>query len=548
MSASIADCVAQSLAAFKAVSSTAAGIDGDNDRTVQAISNELSRFRLWAGNIGAHRRGRSSLDYRLRDASTLRFQVIRLLENLQESLDDARAVLTGERIPWDQMPPDSDDSDDEPDKELEIEALGFETELSQLSSNIVETINCLLKLSMSIRNPASHDRYMAWKHTDTSFFYSADINHVLSKFRDIDEWLAVRLGKAISRRRQYFRYRESHGRKMAQGLDFDSAQTEADAISTVASSIPLAMKDSAAGSKPVRLGEDDHSDTGLSQTSFAPTVADSGVRKIPPLPSQAEKGPFQCPFCHMLISVSSTLQWKKHVYADLRPYVYLYQDCPTPHEEYGRRHEWMDHVHIPQGHSDALEQVDLDALVESSETVSTMNRDLHCPLCKETSGSIKLYQRHVGRHQTELALFALPYTEDGDEDGSEQNDDRIESDASSHSIENDREAERKPREENDAEEREKIYEAKLQGRFLWAGLDEKEIHAVHEDKSRPTYTRFARRHLSLETLRAYSIDYKLDLDPDYVVIKRWVPEPERDASLQNDMKVLAVQEPSYSDL
>ncbi|RWA08947.1 hypothetical protein EKO27_g6180 [Xylaria grammica] len=38
----------------------------------------------------------------------------------------------------------------------------------------------------------------------------------------------------------------------------------------------------------------------------------------------------------------------------------------------------------------------------------------------------------------------------------------------------------------------------------------------------------ARRHLSLETLRVYNIDYVLDQDPEYVLIKRWVPEPEQD--------------------
>lgn len=91
MSASIADWVAQCLAAFKTVSSIRTEIDGDQRSVVQAINNELSRFRLWAGNIGAHRRGRSSLDYRLRDASTLKSQVIRLLENLHESLDDGKS-------------------------------------------------------------------------------------------------------------------------------------------------------------------------------------------------------------------------------------------------------------------------------------------------------------------------------------------------------------------------------------------------------------------------------------------------------------------------
>ncbi|KAK7960743.1 hypothetical protein PG988_011957 [Apiospora saccharicola] len=38
----------------------------------------------------------------------------------------------------------------------------------------------------------------------------------------------------------------------------------------------------------------------------------------------------------------------------------------------------------------------------------------------------------------------------------------------------------------------------------------------------------ARRHLSLETLRVYGVDYQLDQNPEYVLIKRWVPEDEQE--------------------
>src|SRR4051812_7785472 len=44
----------------------------------------------------------------------------------------------------------------------------------------------------------------------------------------------------------------------------------------------------------------------------------------------------------------------------------------------------------------------------------------------------------------------------------------------------------------------------------------------------PTYTRMARRHLSIETLNRYNIDYEFDRDPNYVLIKRLVPEYEQD--------------------
>ena len=50
--------------------------------------DELGRLRVWAANIGAHQIGQSSLDYRLRDASHIKDQIIRLLERLQRLLVD----------------------------------------------------------------------------------------------------------------------------------------------------------------------------------------------------------------------------------------------------------------------------------------------------------------------------------------------------------------------------------------------------------------------------------------------------------------------------
>lgn len=53
-----------------------------------SIKNQLGRFRVWSTNLGAHRTGRSSLNYRLQDASHIRTQVINLLNGLVECLQD----------------------------------------------------------------------------------------------------------------------------------------------------------------------------------------------------------------------------------------------------------------------------------------------------------------------------------------------------------------------------------------------------------------------------------------------------------------------------
>ncbi|RDL35254.1 uncharacterized protein BP5553_07185 [Venustampulla echinocandica] len=80
----------------------------------------------------------------------------------------------------------------------------------------------------------------------------------------------------------------------------------------------------------------------------------------------------------------------------------------------------------------------------------------------------------------------------------------------------------------------KLYERRLEQDLRKSGLDERLINTVIEENipfntdGPTTYTRMARRHLSVETLRAHNLDWQFDENPDYVIIKRWVPEEEQD--------------------
>ncbi|CAK7563985.1 MAG: hypothetical protein SEPTF4163_001868 [Sporothrix epigloea] len=123
-----------------------------------------------------------------------------------------------------------------------------------------------------------------------------------------------------------------------------------------------------------------------------------------------------------------------------------------------------------------------------------------------------------------------------------------------------KEAQRIAKEAADREEADREYKRRLQEDLLRSGVDEKDIQAILDKKSikpekkeekksqpdisidignnvgvgtslvaaqRPTYTRMARRHLSIETLNYYHVDYDYDPDPEYILVKRWVPEDER---------------------
>ncbi|KAF5978676.1 zinc finger transcription factor ace1 [Fusarium coicis] len=411
-------------------------LDGDAQAGISLLKlqNELSRFKVWSGNIGAHQKGRSSLDHRLRDASNIRDQVAELLEDLKESLKDAKDILTGQSTPWDQELSPAEFSDDDSDDETLKPDTSGTSELSQIFAAIVEDINCLFRLSVSIHNPSPHDRFKKACLTDTSGYEPFDVQHVCNKLSKAPKPIAERLGKAISRRRQYFKYRELHHEKLASGLELDGK----DQIqSTVASSLPKKLN----VNEPISLKEDldDESDTGRSQTSWATSAANPERRKIPALPAEAENGPFECPFCFVMVSVSSRNHWKKHVFSDLFPYICVELGCPAPDQDFQRRHQWAGHVkkhhwkiwtckfgcsetfvslqdmkhHLAQKHSETTGLTHLASLLTMCERPKSENEPADCPLCGERQSSFRQYQRHVGRHQEDLALFALPHLPGG---------------------------------------------------------------------------------------------------------------------------------------
>ncbi|KAH7136653.1 hypothetical protein EDB81DRAFT_844616 [Dactylonectria macrodidyma] len=109
----------------------------------------------------------------------------------------------------------------------------------------------------------------------------------------------------------------------------------------------------------------------------------------------------------------------------------------------------------------------------------------------------------------------------------------------------------KEKEEKEAADKE--YQRRLEEDLRRSGLDDRAIAAILKKEkikketsapeparvvpvaqvppapvARPTYTRMSRKHLSIETLRSYQVDFDFDADPDYVLIKRWVPEWEQD--------------------
>jgi len=378
------------------------------------VNDEIGKFRLWCGNIAAHRRGRSSLDYKLREASHIRDRILDLLRSLESIIREANEIVSGERVPWEDI---SDSDSDYSDDELKREEAGT-TELQQLISNIAEIVTCLMRLSMAIRNPAPHDQFKESAKIDTSHFEAFDIEHVRGKFPIAEEHLVIRLGKAISRRRQYLRYREEHRKKLEQGLQAPIPEATPSIIampiivapsemiqSTVASSIPFAIK---ASNSAAELDDNDYYEDTLSQTSYASSASNITRLRPPPLPEQGQDGdPFECPLCFRLTSVRQVSAWYKHVYRDLHPYVCTWEDCKTPDFTYESRHDWFSHEmhahrkfwecidgcnmpfhsqsdfrqHLQLAHPDWSSEDRLDDMMRSCERTTDMDAEAECVLC-----------------------------------------------------------------------------------------------------------------------------------------------------------------------
>ncbi|KAK4203637.1 hypothetical protein QBC40DRAFT_219216 [Triangularia verruculosa] len=449
ISSKVRHCIASFQQLRAALDQSDHGLD-DNAFTPLELDDKLARFKVWTSNVGAHRTGQSSLEYRLRDASNIRKQVLNLLTDLAASLDDGGSICSGEMIPW----------EEEITPEKRLETLGLvsihddgggldftptsalendETELAQISSDISEILDCLFRLSISIRNPAPHDRLKERAPLPVFAMLPFDVQHVRNKFPFASESVAQRLGLSNSRRRHFFHYRQSHHQKLSSGLD--DMSRHGSEKSTDASSIPSVLKD-----RQVPLPQDDivieenqDTDSSYTITSFG-TISNTDKLKVPPLTPEADLSPFECPFCFMIISVTTTRAWERHVFSDLRPYICLEQDCETMEKDYGRRREWIQHVRTqhwrvwacPFGCGESIlsarrmqdhirnahEHIDFNSDIYEKAMKGIPKppgADTACPLCPDMITGIKDYGIHVGRHQEGIALFALPHLNDAHE-------------------------------------------------------------------------------------------------------------------------------------
>ncbi|KAL3438883.1 hypothetical protein BDV09DRAFT_191589 [Aspergillus tetrazonus] len=324
--------------------------------------DELGRLRVWSRNIGAHQSGQSSLDYRLRDASHLKGETIKLLNRMLHILQNVMEVVN---------------EDGEEELEVEIEdddETDNMTEIQQLYRSIVDVVNSLFQISMAIRRPADHDCLLNMKIKNESFFEPWARQHI--SHNQAESHTQIPRGDRAKLEKGLYEYIETDSTKLSE---------------TVATEI-------AADNDQLHFLET-ASNSGLFQTSYASSsMATQSAASIPnPPKASRNKSPFECPYCFHVITIKHKKDWARHIFRDLMPYVCLSSNCATPTRLYDSRHQWFIHM---------------------SEAYAQSQNCFACPLCHGKIQSSS-FEKHVGRHLEELALFVLPRKEIDEESDSE---------------------------------------------------------------------------------------------------------------------------------
>jgi len=194
----------------------------------------------------------------------------------------------------------------------ELMAMPLSVTLENVLSFVSDSIKSLLRISMSIRNPAPQSRYLLAKSIDTSFYEAYDVEHVRASYAEhlLPEFLAYRLGRANTARRQFLKYSKDHRARLASGLKgpgYEDGNTHEDSKSTIATSLPRETKDTSAD----RIPRQDNVRDDVSQTTINTTAPGIRPMKVVPFPENAEYNEeFECPLCYCIIQIRDWNHWK----------------------------------------------------------------------------------------------------------------------------------------------------------------------------------------------------------------------------------------------
>lgn len=213
---------------------------------------------------------------------------------------------------------------------------GEETsEIQEILKSMIDIIVNLFRFSAIIRDNSNRDRYAkaeaaaAMRHSLDDQF---DIGHVRHKFPSLQskgrDWLAVRLGKAITQRRKYLWYCREHHQKTQMGSQPAAPIIQESNIPAPSRSFQLDTR--TVLSKPLSTlaptqastlllttdipAEPEPEEDAQSQTSYATSVGqdEEGTKlQVVPLETVSNDLPnFECPYCWQIQTNKTEKTWR----------------------------------------------------------------------------------------------------------------------------------------------------------------------------------------------------------------------------------------------
>jgi hypothetical protein len=184
------------------------------------------------------------------------------------------------------------------------------------------SIASLMKLSILVRSSSNRDDYVKAASRYNTWSPYPDISHVRETFgkaKYSQSWLLDRLGKSITRRRQFLKYRDEHHGKLVEERLEDEVAAKPE--KTIASTKATTFIGNNTALQPVQRVESGFEGSIGSLTSYDPTVFEAdGAMKMLTVPSpprfafpdiKFEYGEaFQCPYCFTEQIVSNKAAWK----------------------------------------------------------------------------------------------------------------------------------------------------------------------------------------------------------------------------------------------
>lgn len=209
--------------------------------------------------------------------------------------------------------------------------------------SISSIIGNLYNLTIIIRKGnLNGDRLLNSSKVNVAFYEVFDIEHTRNKFPSANDTLVERLGKAITKRRQYLKYREQHHEKLSvprqnkftanQSIHQDrslplteikacsraqtrqqpsergsgTATSHSIGVSTTASTfVPLSHQGTA------EIDIDVYSESSSVSSHQSSTTGDERSR-LPPIPQASEHSrEFECPYCYTICRLVGTEDWQR---------------------------------------------------------------------------------------------------------------------------------------------------------------------------------------------------------------------------------------------